>query len=116
MNVDDLEDLHPLTINPCPPWCVSDAGHRYESEKDERVFRYHSGSNMRLSVADDKSVDVQITCEESADFADRDVWLRKPTIDLWVSEGQELTLQEALTLSDMLARAAVELAKITGER
>lgn len=114
--VEELEALHQLTTNSCPPWCDLDPGHAYESTGSERVFRFHSAHQMRLSLAAGKAVDVLITCEESADFADQDVQLAAPTIDLWAAEGQKVTVHEALSLSDMLARAAVELAKITGER
>lgn len=35
-----------------------------------------------------------------------------PAVELWGSESARLTVHEALSLSDMLARAAMELRKI----
>lgn len=108
----------PPTANPCPTWCGLRAGHGYESTTldRQRLTRYHAGHEMRLPLGAGGSAGVEITSEESADRAERDVKVSPAAVELWGNDGARLTVHEALSLSDMLARAALRLREIGGER
>ena len=106
-------ELRETSDNPCPPWCACEPGHGYEAttlDDRKRLIRYHTGHQTQLSLAVGGTAGVEIATEESADRKERDVRLSAPAVQLWATG--ELTVHEALSLSDMLARAAMELRKI----
>jgi hypothetical protein len=106
------------TDNPCPPWCEAATGHGYDDATPVGAdLRHHSAEVGRLTVGE-TTILVSIVADEYVRDG-RNPVVCKPHITLHldavrISGWADLTGGDALSVSDILARAALTLQKIEG--
>jgi hypothetical protein len=114
------------TENQCPAWCAGKPGHRWEDEdNDGNPYRYHSGETAHLHVDGietglgrhyDGKILLAIESEEALVLSDTGLTVSTPGPRVTLNDGCDsphwLTVDEALSLSDMLVRAALQLRKV----